>query len=846
MLKYADQAVRIVVNADTKGAEGKLASFKSKLGSLAKIGAVAGIAATAAAVTGSIKVFSDFEQAMANVKSVTFATEEEFQKLKDLAMSDEVTKLGYSAKEAADAMYYLGSAGYDAEQAGEALSGVLKLAAATQSDLALVSEKTAAAITMFGLEAGDADMVADKFAYTIANSQATMDKLADSMTYAGPMFSQLGYGLDDMLAALGGLYNLGIPASQAGTALRQSLAALASPTGTATAALEKYGLTVDDISPDMNTFGEILATLGSAGMDTAEMIDVLGIRGLSTGKMAEDAGASFEAFKSGLESCGGTAQTMADVQMDTLNGSFKILKETVKNTGIELGDFIVNKLDLSSRIKGISSWISTLKKSLNRSMETGDFTILGDMLGGSLLALPTEMLETFKSIDFRGAFSTIYEVFEGAVASLTEWLMAMDWEGIGGNIFNALAGIGEFVYNVIFNTDWAGVFKGVWNAIEGIGQGFFDEIRNVDWSDVWDTLTGTFSGIQENLSDFINETDWSETFANLTGQVAEAFGDISSEEIGAALDKAIDGIRLTLDMSADFLEWINTNLDKANGYIRSGEIQNTLDRIAKSIGDGITFTELTGEGENPFFDLITGLLKQAALLDYNINSISVGIRRAVIDFQFNLPSEIMRAIGEKLFGEKGGQVLGTMFDVITIPARLTLEVPLVASQKALDLIKWIIDGGWKDPKEAIVSIGSSISSWFSGVLDWIRGAGSAIKKVFVNISWPTPPSWFTKLMGGDFSIDFSWSNVKDFLPFMASGGIVTKPTLAMIGEAGPEAIVPLSQYDRGSGGNDNIEIHTTINVNGKMDRHEIDSMASYIEERITAVTKRRKGVYFGC
>ena len=28
---------------------------------------------------------------------------------------------------------------------------------------------------------------------------------------------------------------------------------------------------------------------------------------------------------------------------------------------------------------------------------------------------------------------------------------------------------------------------------------------------------------------------------------------------------------------------------------------------------------------------------------------------------------------------------------------------------------------------------------------------------------------------------------------MASGGIVTRPTIAMIGEAGPEAVVPLNQ-----------------------------------------------------
>jgi hypothetical protein len=45
------------------------------------------------------------------------------------------------------------------------------------------------------------------------------------------------------------------------------------------------------------------------------------------------------------------------------------------------------------------------------------------------------------------------------------------------------------------------------------------------------------------------------------------------------------------------------------------------------------------------------------------------------------------------------------------------------------------------------------------------------------------------------------------IPKMAEGGIVNKPTLALIGEAGPEAVVPLSKM--GSGGGD-----VNINVNG--------------------------------
>jgi hypothetical protein len=50
----------------------------------------------------------------------------------------------------------------------------------------------------------------------------------------------------------------------------------------------------------------------------------------------------------------------------------------------------------------------------------------------------------------------------------------------------------------------------------------------------------------------------------------------------------------------------------------------------------------------------------------------------------------------------------------------------------------------------------------------------------------------------------------DGASFMATGGVVTSPTLAMIGEAGPEAVIPLSQM--GSMGGANI----TVNVSGSV------------------------------
>ena len=71
---------------------------------------------------------------------------------------------------------------------------------------------------------------------------------------------------------------------------------------------------------------------------------------------------------------------------------------------------------------------------------------------------------------------------------------------------------------------------------------------------------------------------------------------------------------------------------------------------------------------------------------------------------------------------------------------------------------------------------------------------------------------------------------------MAKGGIVNKPTLAMIGEDGPEAVIPLSQRNNpkgiGLGGNSNGPITININASGITDRSDKRALAREIGEAI--------------
>jgi hypothetical protein len=58
------------------------------------------------------------------------------------------------------------------------------------------------------------------------------------------------------------------------------------------------------------------------------------------------------------------------------------------------------------------------------------------------------------------------------------------------------------------------------------------------------------------------------------------------------------------------------------------------------------------------------------------------------------------------------------------------------------------------------------------------------------------------------------------IPMMAQGGIVNSPTLAMIGEAGPEAVVPLSRMSK-SGATYNINVNAGMGADGKLIGKEI-------------------------
>ena len=95
-------------------------------------------------------------------------------------------------------------------------------------------------------------------------------------------------------------------------------------------------------------------------------------------------------------------------------------------------------------------------------------------------------------------------------------------------------------------------------------------------------------------------------------------------------------------------------------------------------------------------------------------------------------------------------------------------------------------------------VSAALSSFFSPLVTGFKAAINEVIRGWDSLSFTLP--------GGSF-LGMNWSSFTfgvPQIPQLASGGIVTGPTLAMIGEAGPEAVVPLTsvagQQALGGGG----------------------------------------------
>lgn len=313
-----NQAQRLAVESSKSFQIGSALTGMGKVLSTAVTLPLLGIAAT------SIKVGNEFQAQMSRVQAIAGATGGELDKMKRQAI-ELGAKTAFSAKEAAQGMENLASAGFQVNEIMDAMPGVLDLAAVSGGDVAASSEAMASSLRAFGLEAGQAGHVADVFARAAADTNAETVDMAEAMKYVAPVAHSMGLSLEETAASIGIMADAGIKGSQAGTTLRGALSRIAKPTKAMVKSMDQLGVSFYDANGKMIPLREQIAQLktATAGLTQEErnrhLVTLYGQNSLSGMLALLDAGPEkLDKMTNALINSDGAAREMAETMQDNL------------------------------------------------------------------------------------------------------------------------------------------------------------------------------------------------------------------------------------------------------------------------------------------------------------------------------------------------------------------------------------------------------------------------------------------------------------------------------------------------------------------------------------------------
>lgn len=350
-------------------AKAEMQKFGSEMMSTGKAIGAAGLAGLAPLGAG-IKVFADFDDAMRMVKAVTQSTDADFTMLGDTAKHLGATT-SFTAVQVASLMTELGRAGFTAKEIDVMTASVMDMARATGTDAATSAGIMSASLRQFGLGAEEASRVADVLTKAANSTFNTVEGLGESMKYAGPVANELGMSLEDTVAILGTLGNVGIQGSEAGTALRR-LGVITAATGKELKST--FNISNVDAQGNLKPLVQIMDEIGKSieNLPVAEkvtkMSEAFGLLGITSASVLSGTSTDTMKLAEDLKNAGGTASKAAKEMDSGIGGAFRIIMSAAEGVFIALGEAIAEPLkeavDIGSSFLTIVTKMITQNKGL--------------------------------------------------------------------------------------------------------------------------------------------------------------------------------------------------------------------------------------------------------------------------------------------------------------------------------------------------------------------------------------------------------------------------------------------------------------------------------------------------
>lgn len=746
----------------------------------------------------SFSVFKGFEQEMSKVQAVSGATAEEFKTLSDNAKELGASTM-FSAREVAGLQGEFAKLGFTATEITKVTEATLSLAQASGSDLARAAMVAGSTLRAFGLDASQTGMVTDVMAKSFSTSAMDMETFAESMKFVAPVAKSAGMSIQETSAMLSVLANAGIKGSQAGTALRR-----------------------------------IISEIGASGKPTAEALKDLAAQGLNLADAKDEVGRSAQSallvLAGGVDqiaplteefnNSSGAAKAMADIMGDTAFGASKRLESAMEGLGISIGEIVaVAVVPLIESLAKAASALNGMSKTAKKSVIVFAGLVAA---AGPLLFLTGGLLRNFKLLKFAMVKSNTIVKIATALQKAYNFVLKANPIGIVIIALTALAAAFHLVNRR--KKEAIGVEKKMSdsakteiannqvrlnqanNLIDTIkSQNISNEQRsrlvrklNTEYKDLLPNLISEQSSVQDiadaqkdmnkemakkiamiavqdEMTESVREAVEAQKLFNSSVKVSDELATKSQDLFGRVLnEKDVENYKQSLrsltpeqaslvqqmDLNNTMLSVNKTKLDEASEAVV--DIGKNVDKLAQSLAG------VNGEGET-FSDTLMDL----------------PIKQFADDFKITL---------QPVFASMERGFVNTT--ALAIQAGNAFKNQFAAGiESAFDVLE-----------EGETRFGNFLSTMLSGLKKLaiqFMAAAIAAAALAIAVRFAIGGAAGIGSVADIFGTMQSVAGFMPNIPMLESGGVVTGPTLAMIGEGNEsEAVIPLSKLDTmiGSGG----------------------------------------------
>ena len=575
--------------------------------------------------------------------------------------------------------------------------------------------------------------------------------------------------------------------------------------------LEGIRTLVDEFLPRISELEDVLSEAGADFRDWAREIT--------------ESGEAMEAFDRGID----TLEEIASIARD-ISGIFDSMFDAAESQGIDalgaIGDAVADIRAEFESLEGQEA-LGTFFDSLGRIAD-----VLGGIIGtliANLAELSPELAELAEEVgppveDFiNGLVDGFKELLDSGgtdfLKDVAEELSKIDWAELGETLGTVLSFLGTLLPLI------RGAINGIvelFQAVSRVGQALFGFIDTLD--------ENIFQPISDGASNFADEWRifWTETLPSEALEGLEGIGKFISETASGWADLFVEAgknietfFTVTLPVFAKL--GLQLVMDEVNGWAED------IKQGFKDVLDGLGLDTEAGFGS--LGEIIMG---QLGLTTADIEGWETDLDLSWVTFWTSLPTKageqldkLVQGVSTRLglvrdtvTGWAVGLVLQwrTFWNGLVTAATLALINVTVSVSSRLSNIRSTVSG-WISGVRALWTIfwsglTSAVSSGLSAVQTRVSNALSGVRNAFSTMSGAVRnilsglvgflANIASQIAGIVGRISSAVSNAVsaasslsgiDLNPF-ADGGIVYGPTPALVGEAGPEVIIPLTRPQR--------------------------------------------------